>query len=76
MNKYLIGKENIPTEHRLRLFRLIEDLTVGEYGAWLLLSRLHGGGSPAAQRLMVLREYDLQKSKDMVRKILEPHTSP
>jgi 4-hydroxybutyryl-CoA dehydratase/vinylacetyl-CoA-Delta-isomerase len=71
MNKYLVGKATVPTEQRLRLFRLIEDLSLGEMGSWVLLSRLHGGGSPAAQKIMVLREYDMEESKKMVKRFLE-----
>lgn len=70
MERYFVGKKGVPTENRLRLFRLINDLTLNEYGSSSLMARLHGGGSPAAEKIMFYRMYDLEASKERVKNIL------
>jgi 4-hydroxybutyryl-CoA dehydratase/vinylacetyl-CoA-Delta-isomerase len=44
---------------RIRLFRLIRDLTASEYAGWWDVEIIHGSGSPAAEWLQMYREYDL-----------------
>ncbi len=48
---------NIPTEDRIKIGRLIEAMT----GGTALVESMHGAGSPQAQRVMILREGDLEK---------------
>lgn len=58
IDKYLRGTANIPTDHRLRLFRLLQDLTT--YGTacyWLTISAV-GAGSMQGAKTMVSRETD------------------
>ncbi len=51
LDKYLRGRQDIPTEHRVRMMRLIEYLT-GQ-GSVIPIESTHGAGSPQAQRLAV-----------------------
>ena len=46
VEKYLKGKANVPTEHRMRIMRLIENMSVGNNNR---LGELHGAGSPETQ---------------------------
>lgn len=55
VKKYFSGVEHIPTEHRIKIARLIEAMT----GGTALVESMHGAGSPQAQRIMILREGDL-----------------
>jgi 4-hydroxybutyryl-CoA dehydratase/vinylacetyl-CoA-Delta-isomerase len=57
VKKYFSGVENIPTHHRVKIGRLIEAMT----GGTALIESMHGAGSPQAQRIMILREGDLNK---------------
>ena len=57
VKKYFTGVANIPTEDRLKIGRLIEAMT----GGTTLVESMHGAGSPQAQRVMILREGDLEK---------------
>jgi 4-hydroxybutyryl-CoA dehydratase/vinylacetyl-CoA-Delta-isomerase len=57
VRKYFSGVEGIPTEHRIKIARLIEART----GATALVESMHGAGSPQAQRIMILREGDVRK---------------
>ncbi|MBW1798625.1 MAG: 4-hydroxybutyryl-CoA dehydratase [Deltaproteobacteria bacterium] len=57
VKKYFSGAEGIPTEHRIKISRLIEAMT----GGTALVESMHGAGSPQAQRVMIFREGDLAK---------------
>lgn len=57
VRKYFSGVEGFPTEHRIKMGRLIEAMTCGTS----LSESMHGAGSPQAQRIMILREGNLDK---------------
>src|SRR4030042_6580011 len=57
VRKYFAGVEGIPVEHRIKAARLIESMT----GGTALVESMHGAGSPQAQRVMILREGELDK---------------
>lgn len=59
IEKYLGGKAGVPTEHRLRLIKLIRDLT----SAYEDVLTLHAEGSLAAQRLSIYAIADLDRYK-------------
>jgi len=46
----------VPTEHRLRILRLIENMTLGRNAVGYLTESLHGAGSPQAQRIQIQRQ--------------------
>ncbi|MBN1376249.1 MAG: 4-hydroxybutyryl-CoA dehydratase [Dehalococcoidia bacterium] len=46
LEKYLGGSASVPTEHRVRMARVVHDFT----GSYHQIANLHGEGSPAAQR--------------------------
>lgn len=69
LNKYLKGVEQIPTEHRIRVIRLIENLTKGTGSVSYLTESLHGAGSPQAQRVMIARQANLEYKKELARVI-------
>lgn len=52
IEKYLVGKAGIPTEHRLRMFDLIRRITRSELEAIVL----HGEGSMQAERMTIYAE--------------------
>ena len=57
VRKYFSGAEGIPTEHRIKIARLIEAMT----GGTALVESMHGAGSPQAQRIMIFREGKLDE---------------
>jgi len=57
VEKYFSGVSGIPTEHRVKIARLIEAMT----GGTALVESMHGAGSPQAQRVMILREGNLDQ---------------
>ena len=49
----------MPTENRMRILRLIENLTLGRNAVGYLTESLHGAGSPQAQRIQIQRQMDM-----------------
>ena len=56
-------------EDRIRILRLIENLCLGTAAVGYRTESLHGAGSPQAQRIMISRQGDLPKKKEMAKKI-------
>ena len=69
IEKYLQGAAGVPTEHRLRILRLIENLTIGAGAVAYRTESMHGAGSPQAQRIMIARQADLEHKKKLARVI-------
>ena len=69
LKKYLVGVEGTPTEHRQRLLRLIENLTMGAGAVAYLTESMHGAGSPMAQRIMLGRLGDLDQKVKVAKRI-------
>ena len=63
IDKYLKTKQDVPTEHRLRILRLIENITLGTAAVGYLTESMHGAGSPQAQRIMISRLINLQRKQ-------------
>jgi len=61
VQKYLKGKADVPTEHRMRIVRLLENMTMGTG----LLEDMHGAGSPQAQRIMIARQANIEAKKKL-----------
>ena len=66
IEKYLKGVADVPTEDRMRMFRLIEKLA---FETRDIVSNIHGGGSPEAHRMTLLRDTDLEPKKKLARKL-------
>ena len=67
IEKYLAGKNGIPTEHRLKAIRLAKDLTGhGRDGAWI-----HTEGSLAAQRMAMYSGAPWDKYKAIAKRIAQ-----
>jgi 4-hydroxybutyryl-CoA dehydratase/vinylacetyl-CoA-Delta-isomerase len=67
VEKYLRGVASVPTEHRMRLLRLIENLTLGAAAVGYRTESLHGAGSPQAQRIMIARQANMDHKKKLAR---------
>lgn len=69
IRKYMATKEGISGEYRTRLFHAIRDYTADAYGGWQLVTMLQSGGGLYAQRLVARKHYDMEKAKDLARKL-------
>ncbi|MBE6016993.1 MAG: 4-hydroxybutyryl-CoA dehydratase [Lachnospiraceae bacterium] len=69
IDKYLKGVEDVSTENRLRILRLIENLALGTAAVGYRTESMHGAGSPQAQRIMIQRQGNLAFKKELAKKI-------
>ena len=67
--KYFKGVSSVPTVDRMRVLRLIENLTLGSAAVGYRTESMHGAGSPQAQRIMIARQSNLEHKKDLARTI-------
>jgi len=59
VEKYFAGAAGVPAEHRMRVARLIENIS----GGTALVEAMHGAGSPQAQRVMIYRQGGIEEKK-------------
>ena len=69
LRKYLKGKEGFSTEERMRILRLIENMTLGRNAVGYLTESMHGAGSPQAQRILIGRMMQLEYKKRLARNL-------
>ena len=69
VEKYLRGSATCSTEDRMRILRLIENLTLGTAAVGYRTESLHGAGSPQAQRVMIARQGDIEGKKELAKEI-------
>ncbi|WP_443862797.1 4-hydroxyphenylacetate 3-hydroxylase family protein [Fusobacterium ulcerans] len=71
LDKYLRGKNEVPTIDRMKVLRLIENITLGTAAVGYRTESMHGAGSPQAQRIMISRQSNLENKKQLVKDILD-----
>ncbi len=76
LRKYLQGRANVPVEHRQRMLRLIENMTLGRNAVGYLTESLHGAGSPQAQRIQILRQMEVETKKALAEDLAGVGTGP
>ena len=65
VEKYLKGVGEIPTEWRIRILRLIENMT----GGTALAESMHGAGSPQAQKVMYTRRGNMEYKMKLAKRL-------
>lgn len=66
LKKYLKGVDNVSTEDRVRIFRLIEKLA---FESRDIVSNIHGAGSPETHKMTILRNANLEAKKKLAKKL-------
>ncbi|MCP1111345.1 4-hydroxyphenylacetate 3-hydroxylase family protein [Ohessyouella blattaphilus] len=69
IDKYLQGNADVPTEDRMRILRLIENITLGTAAVGYRTESMHGAGSPQAQRIMIGRQANVEQKKELAKDI-------
>ena len=69
VEKLLAGQCDTPTIDRMRVLRLIENLTLGTAAVGYRTESMHGAGSPQAQRIMIARQSNMEHKKQLAREI-------
>ncbi len=67
IEKYLKGNRKTPTENRLRILRLIENISMGLGAIGYQIESMHGAGSPQAQRIMIEREANIEFKQQLAK---------
>lgn len=67
--KYFKGVASVPTEDRMRILRLIENMCLGASAVGYRTESMHGAGSPQAQRIMISRQGNLEAKKKLAKTI-------
>ena len=66
LKKYLKGASGVPVEKRIKMLRLVEKMAMESADT---ISDIHGGGSPAAHRITLFRESDINRKKSCARRL-------
>ena len=61
----------VPYDRRIEVARFVEDLTASYQGGWYSLISLHGGGSPAAMKQEIWRQYPVGDKVGLVERLME-----
>jgi len=69
IEKYMKGINGVSAENRLRIMRLIENLTLGTAAVGYRTESMHGAGSPQAQRIMIARQGNVSAKKELAKAI-------
>lgn len=69
LEKYLKGRKGVSTENRMRVLRLIENMTLGRNAVGYLTESMHGAGSPQAQRIQIARQMQLEYKKKVAKRL-------
>jgi 4-hydroxybutyryl-CoA dehydratase/vinylacetyl-CoA-Delta-isomerase len=71
LSEVLQASPDIPYDKRIQTARFIEDLTASYQGGWYSVISLHGGGSPAAMKQEIWRNYPVGSKVELVERLLE-----
>jgi 4-hydroxybutyryl-CoA dehydratase/vinylacetyl-CoA-Delta-isomerase len=66
IKKYMKGANGVPVEKRIKMFRLAEKLAMESADT---ISDIHGGGSPEAHRVTILRETNVESKKKAAQRL-------
>jgi 4-hydroxybutyryl-CoA dehydratase/vinylacetyl-CoA-Delta-isomerase len=67
IRKFLQGRDGVEVVDRMRILRLIENMTIGRNAVGYLTESLHGAGSPQAQRIQIARAMKIEDKKARAR---------
>ncbi len=69
IEKYLQTSADVSVEDRMRILRLIENITLGTAAVGYRTESMHGAGSPQAQRIMIGRQANMEHKKALAKEI-------
>ena len=69
LKKYLVGRKGVDVENRMRVLRLIENMTLGRNAVGYLTESMHGAGSPQAQRIQISRQMQLGYKRQLAKNL-------
>ena len=76
IERFLKGRPDAPTEDRMKILRLIENMTLGRNAVGYLTESMHGAGSPQAQRIQIARQMQLDYKMHLARELAGIQSPP
>jgi 4-hydroxybutyryl-CoA dehydratase/vinylacetyl-CoA-Delta-isomerase len=70
LSDVLRANPDVPYDKRIEAARFIEDLTASYQSGWYSVISLHGGGSPAAMKQEIWRNYPVGNKVELVERLL------
>jgi 4-hydroxybutyryl-CoA dehydratase/vinylacetyl-CoA-Delta-isomerase len=70
IRKYLAGSSDYDVVDRMKVMRFIENITTGAGAVAYLVESVHGAGPPAAQRIMIGRQGDLEGKIELAKRVI------
>jgi 4-hydroxybutyryl-CoA dehydratase/vinylacetyl-CoA-Delta-isomerase len=67
IRKFLTGRDGVETVDRMKVLRLIENMTLGRNAVGYLTESMHGAGSPQAQRVQIARAMNVDEKRKFAR---------
>lgn len=67
VKKYFKAVDSVSTEDRMKILRLIENMTLGCAAVGYRTESMHGAGSPQAQRIMIARQGNIAGKKALAK---------
>jgi 4-hydroxybutyryl-CoA dehydratase/vinylacetyl-CoA-Delta-isomerase len=70
IRKYLAASSDYDVVDRMKVLRFIENITTGAGAVAYLVESVHGAGPPAAQRIMIGRQGDLDGKIELAKRVI------
>ena len=65
-----LGGNDVSAEERLRAINLVRDLTASAFGGYNELLAIHAEGSLEAQKITLLRDFDLERCVNLAKRAM------
>ncbi len=69
MEKYLMRNPGVPIDDQIKFWLFFSEMTVSGMGGSLQYAGYHGGGSPIMEQIAITSQYDINRTKKIVRKL-------
>ncbi len=66
LRKYLVGRDGVSAEQRMKMMNFIRDLTASDYGGYQEVLAIHAEGSLEAEKLQIFRAFNENGSAQRV----------
>jgi 4-hydroxybutyryl-CoA dehydratase/vinylacetyl-CoA-Delta-isomerase len=74
IERYLGGRKGVSAIDRLKVMKLVRDISATEHAGEWYVGTIHGEGSPQAQKMSIAREFEVKNSVDFVKDLLDIRT--
>jgi len=69
VEKYMMRNPKVPVENQHKAFRWVQDMTCSEFAGVMQIAGVHGGGSPRMEQIAILGAYDIEKVKNIAKRL-------